>query len=54
MRRRVVAGNWKMHGSTATIERLLDALVQLKVPNTDVLVFPPIAYLSTVIAADKG
>ena len=43
-----------MHGSTATIERLLDALVGLKVPNTDVLLFPPIAYLSAVIERIKG
>ena len=54
MRRRVVAGNWKMHGSIATIERLLDALVRLKVPNAEVVVFPPMAYLSTVIERTKG
>ncbi len=54
MRRRVVAGNWKMHGSTATIERLLDALVQLNTPQVDVLLFPPIAYLSAVIERVKG
>lgn len=54
MRRRVVAGNWKMHGSTATIERLLDAMVQLKTPQIDVLLFPPIAYLSAVIERVKG
>ncbi len=54
MRRRVVAGNWKMHGSTATIERLLDALIQLRAPQVDVLLFPPIAYLSAVIERVRG
>ena len=54
MRRRVVAGNWKMHGSTATIEQLLDALVRLNVPRVDVLLFPPIAYLSAVVGRTKG
>lgn len=43
-----------MHGSTATIERLLDAMVQLKTPQIDVLLFPPIAYLSAVIERVKG
>jgi triosephosphate isomerase len=33
---------------------LLDALVRLKVPNTEVVVFPPMAYLSTVIERTKG
>jgi triosephosphate isomerase (TIM) len=54
VRRRVVAGNWKMHGSMATIERLLDALLPLSVPQTDVVLFPPIAYLSVVVARIKG
>lgn len=43
-----------MHGSTATIERLLDALVQLRAPQVDVLLFPPIAYLSAVVERVKG
>src|SRR6187397_28109 len=43
-----------MHGSTATIEQLLDALVRLNVPRVDVLLFPPIAYLSAVVGRTKG
>jgi triosephosphate isomerase len=43
-----------MHGSMATIEQLLDALLPLRVPKTDVLLFPPIAYLSAVVARIKG
>ena len=49
MRRRVVAGNWKMHGSMATIGRLLEDLKPLRVPQIDVILFPPMAYLSTVV-----
>jgi triosephosphate isomerase len=43
-----------MHGSTATIERLLDALLRLNVPRVDVLLFPPVAYLSAVIDRTQG
>lgn len=54
MRRRVVAANWKMHGSTATIERLLKELQPLRVPQIDVVLLPPIAYLSDVVAHLRG
>jgi len=54
VRRRVVAANWKMHGSTATIERLLKELRPLRVPQIDVVLLPPIAYLSHVVAHLRG
>ncbi len=50
MRRPVVAGNWKMHGSTAAISGLLDDLARLDASGIDVLVFPPSTYLSMVVA----
>jgi triosephosphate isomerase len=54
VRRRVVAANWKMHGSTATIGRLLKELLPLRVPQIDVVLLPPIAYLSYVVAHLRG
>ncbi len=43
-----------MHGSTATIERLLGALILLHVPQTDVVLLPPMAYLSMVVGRAMG
>src|SRR5262245_26646028 len=43
-----------MHGSSATIATLLDALVALHVPTTDVLVLPPAPYLATVVQRLRG
>ena len=49
MRRSVVAGNWKMHGSTASIEALATALGEsVSGQGCDVIVSPPFPYLSLV------
>jgi triosephosphate isomerase len=55
-RRRMVAGNWKMHGSRELNRALIDALLQ---PATideavDCLVLPPFVYLSDVGRALAG
>jgi triosephosphate isomerase len=54
VRRPVVAANWKMHGSSATIATLLDAIVALQTPRTDVLVLPPAPYLPAVAQRLRG
>jgi triosephosphate isomerase len=54
VRRPVVAANWKMHGSSATIATLLDAIVALQAPTTDVLVLPPATYLAAVAQRLRG
>jgi len=54
MRRSVVAGNWKMHGSSASIAQLLDELKALHVPDVDVIVFPPSTYIALAIERTKG
>jgi triosephosphate isomerase len=48
MRRLVVAGNWKMHGSRSVNEALLSELEQRLKPDwpIDIVVFPPFVYLS--------
>ncbi|XP_033097770.1 triosephosphate isomerase-like [Anneissia japonica] len=44
-----VGGNWKMNGSKASIDGILQFLNEAKIPaNTDVVCGPPTAYLSYV------
>ncbi|MDO8271351.1 MAG: triose-phosphate isomerase [Gammaproteobacteria bacterium] len=48
MRRSLVAGNWKMHGSRESIADLLQALIResgLGVDGVDLVVCPPLPYL---------
>jgi triosephosphate isomerase len=54
VRRPVVAANWKMHGSSATIAALLDAVVALQAPRAEVLVLPPAPYLAAVVQRLHG
>ena len=56
MRRPMVAGNWKMHGSRASNEALLDELessLETEWPM-DIAVFPPYVYLSDAARRLKG
>jgi len=48
MRRPMVAGNWKMHGSRAVNQSLITDLEQRLAPDwpIDVVVFPPYVYLA--------
>jgi triosephosphate isomerase len=52
-RARLVAGNWKMHGSRASIAALLDALVEGK-PTTACAVCVPFPYLAQVAERLRG
>ena len=51
MRRPMVAGNWKMHGSRSANEALLAELEQRLTPEwqVDVVVFPPFVYLADAV-----
>lgn len=44
----MVAGNWKMHGSTAMVGTLLDGVLQgvAQLEHVDMVVFPPFTYLA--------
>jgi triosephosphate isomerase len=56
MRRPMVAGNWKMHGSRATNKALLNEL-QRRISedwNIDIAVFPPFVYISEVMRIIEG
>ena len=53
MRRKLVAANWKMHGSCALTEQLLRALAA-RPPSCEVAVFPPFPYLAQALALAEG
>jgi triosephosphate isomerase len=57
-RSRLVAGNWKMHGSRASIATLLDALVKgssgSDCASSDCAVCPPFPYLAQVAERLRG
>lgn len=46
MRKKLIAGNWKMHGSRAMATSLVDALAAGKPDSVDIAVFPPFPYLA--------
>ncbi|MEO5623152.1 MAG: triose-phosphate isomerase [Dokdonella sp.] len=56
MRRPLVAGNWKMHGSRDMANDLVAAVVAGLPGKVDVAVLPPLAYLQNLIRhhADSG
>ncbi|ELQ15982.1 triosephosphate isomerase [Pseudomonas fluorescens BRIP34879] len=55
MRRTMVAGNWKMHGTRASVAELIDGLRELALPSgVDVAVFPPLLHVSQVVDGLKG
>jgi triosephosphate isomerase len=54
MRRKLVAGNWKMHTSRASADALVRAIVATAVDGADLAVFPPYVYLAELIAQHRG
>ncbi|WP_043171264.1 triose-phosphate isomerase, partial [Pseudomonas aeruginosa] len=55
MRRPLVAGNWKMHGTHSSVAELIKGLRQLALPSgVDVAVMPPCLFISQVIQGLAG
>lgn len=55
MRRPMVAGNWKMHGTRTSVAELIDGLRRLDLPSdVDVAVFPSCLHINQVIDSLKG
>ncbi|GAB6196494.1 triose-phosphate isomerase [Lysobacter xanthus] len=57
MRRRIVAGNWKLHGNRAFAAQLLDALAAVDAPaGVERVVLPPLPYLGELVQdyGDRG
>jgi triosephosphate isomerase len=46
MRKKFVAGNWKMHGSRSMATALVNDIVAARMDGIDVAVFPPFPYLA--------
>lgn len=53
MRRKLVAGNWKMHGSRKQALELVEAIHQGNSTQIDVILFPPFPYLSELIGGSQ-
>lgn len=54
MRKKLIAGNWKMNGTLASVNQLTSALIEGVASIEDhceVAVFPPSIYLTTVLSA---
>ncbi len=50
LRRRIVAGNWKLYGDRAFAHELLDAMTVRPAPaGVDLVVLPPLPYLSELV-----
>ncbi|MBU1332890.1 MAG: triose-phosphate isomerase [Gammaproteobacteria bacterium] len=55
MRRPLVAGNWKMHGTRASVAELIEGLTrQAFADDVDVVVFPTLLHLTQAVAALDG
>ena len=55
MRRMMVAGNWKMYGTRASVDALINGLRGLALPSdVDVAVFPPQLFIDRVINGLQG
>ena len=55
MRRKIVAGNWKLHGSRDFATSLVAGVVAgLPVPGVEVVVFPPMPYLGDLVEDFEG
>ncbi|TWT23249.1 triose-phosphate isomerase [Luteimonas marina] len=55
MRRRIVAGNWKLHGTRDFATRLVgEVAAGLPVPGVELVVLPPLPYLGDLIEDFEG
>ena len=55
MRRPMVAGNWKMHGTRASVAELTNGLREQSLPSgIEVAVFPPALFINDVVDAVQG
>jgi triosephosphate isomerase (TIM) len=54
MRRKLVAGNWKMHTNAASAAELVRAILAAAPAHCDVAVFPPAVYVAGLAAAHAG
>ena len=54
MRRKIVAGNWKLHGTRAFATALVAEVAATPVPGVELVVLPPLPYLGDLIEDFEG
>ena len=54
MRRRIVAGNWKLHGSRAFATALVGEIAAMPVPGVELVILPPLPYIGDLIEDFEG
>ena len=56
MRKKLVAGNWKMHGSRTMATALVEEIAAARLASIDVVLFPPFPYLAGLATqhGDRG
>jgi triosephosphate isomerase len=54
MRRKVVAGNWKMHGSRAMARELVGQILAASPGGPEIILCPPSVYISEVVRLCEG
>ena len=54
MRRRIVAGNWKLHGTRAFATALVAEIAATPVPGVELVILPPLPYIGDLIEDFEG
>ena len=54
MRRKLVAGNWKMNLTRSSVQALVDAIRDAPGDGCDVAIFPPYVYLAELVERAAG
>ena len=54
MRRKIVAGNWKLHGSRSFATDLVGQIAAVPMPGVDLVILPPLPYLGGLIEDFAG
>ena len=54
MRRKIVAGNWKLHGTRAFATALVAEIAAMPVPGVELVILPPLPYIGDLIEDFEG
>lgn len=54
MRRKIVAGNWKLHGTRAFATALVGEIAAIPMPGVELVILPPLPYLGDLIEDFEG
>ena len=54
MRRKIVAGNWKLHGTRAFATALVAEIAATPVPGVELVILPPLPYIGDLIEDFEG